>query len=405
MKRSSVCFPNKAPRDRLGNVEIGALIQQRGWAGQELRSALETALGQGMAWVTVIATPCIWIGSFTFISFITFYSHNQPKEKAWHLHCRKEALKVKCFCQTRRWGPAGTGRKAEFRTPACTTLPPTGRSEKCSFRSWPFWHGDLIFKSLDSVRLVQRDGQPRSQPGLWKAQALPGVAEGKTRVLQNERRRIKNGKEGEKQKRSGGRLLTRECVFTSAPPLMKNAELASAVRMTRTLSVPGLEFKHQDGETREEAGGMIAPAVTLSLEDPRLGKCLMSRTPPFFEILRAKLGFREICRYFCGLLVQRSSNLSLHHSLLEGLLQQPGGTPLRAPEPVGLGRAKGCAFLASSQVLLLLLPPPSTQRPWRPLFPFNPFMWENIRGGPREGKWPCLQWWDQWGADSGLKLC
>lgn len=106
------------------------------------------------------------------------------------------------------------------------------------------------------------------------------MAEGKAKV-QNECRRIKNGKEGEKQKRSDGRLLTRECVFTSAPPLMKNAELESAVRMTRTLWVPGLEFKQQGGETREEAGGMIAPAVTLSLEDPRLGKCLMSRLPPF----------------------------------------------------------------------------------------------------------------------------
>lgn len=84
---------------------------------------------------------------------------------------------------------------------------------------------------------------------------------------------MENGKEGEKQKRSGGRPLQRECVFPAAPPLIKNAELESAVQMTRMLLVPGLAFKQQGREKQEEAGRMISSAVTLSPEDPRLGKC------------------------------------------------------------------------------------------------------------------------------------
>lgn len=73
--------------------------------------------------------------------------------------------------------------------------------------------------------------------------------------------------------------------------------------MTRMLLVPGLAFKQQGGEKQEEAGRMISSAVTLSLEDPRLGKCLISHIPLFFYILRARLGFCEISRYFCGLFV------------------------------------------------------------------------------------------------------
>lgn len=111
---------------------------------------------------------------------------------------------------------------------------------------------------------------------------------------------IKNGKEGEKRKRSRDRPLQRECVSTAAPPLIENAELESAVQVTRMLLVPGLAVKQQGGEKGEEAGGMKgdASAVTLSPEDPRLGKCLISHVPLFFHILGARLGFCEMSSTF-----------------------------------------------------------------------------------------------------------
>lgn len=65
-------------------------------------------------------------------------------------------LKVKSFCQTQRWGRAGTGTldlmlSVEFGMLACPTLPPTGRRGKCDFISCCICIWNLVFKSLLTV--------------------------------------------------------------------------------------------------------------------------------------------------------------------------------------------------------------------------------------------------------------
>lgn len=128
--------------------------------------------------------------------------------------------------------------------------------------------------------------------------------------MQNERARDQEWEGRRETEEIWGQASARECVSTAAPPLIENAELESAVQVTRMLLVPGLAVKHQGGEKGQEAGGMKgdASAVTLSPEDPRLGKCLISHIPLFFHILRARFGFCEIG--FCGLLFQHPQTLS-----------------------------------------------------------------------------------------------
>lgn len=84
-ERASICFPNKTPGTR--DVEIGACFSAASGEGARVWDLLLGRLWERRrengALVIVITVLCVWIGSFTFISMLSFDPHTQSKKKTW----------------------------------------------------------------------------------------------------------------------------------------------------------------------------------------------------------------------------------------------------------------------------------------------------------------------------------